>query len=160
MLSDDQNPSDYPYQLLIRARTQTQFEQAIIVITSRIAATALSKSVSEKLIPVTVKTVNSVTLRETVSNRAPAATSMISALQMLADFDDCGTPWPFHRWPHWPWPWPWPWQDGKPSPDPWANAGLFDAAALKTINGLALLVPQVGKELAETCQALLKGLSV
>lgn len=60
-------------------------------------------------------------------------------------------------------PWPWPlgpgaWQE-KPSPDPYVNAGLIDAAALKTISGLSKLAPEVGGELHEIANTFLKELA-
>jgi hypothetical protein len=158
VFSPDQDYSHEPYQLLIRARTQAQLERAIIIIASRIAAKAVSIRVSEKLAPVAAKTVARVALSASEATgrigRAPSATRVVSALQLVADFDDwCGTPW---RKP-WPWPWPGPWQEVKdPHPDPWRESGLFDVAVLKVVIGLAKLTPEVGGELAETSQGLLK----
>ena len=158
MFSPDQDYSHEPYQLLIRARTQAQLERAIIIIASRIAAKAVSTRVSEKLAPVAAKTAARVALSASEATgrigRAPSATRVVSALQLVADFDDwCGTPW---RRP-WPWPWPGPWQEVKePHPDPWRESGLFDVAVLKVVIGLAKLTPEVGGELAETSQGLLK----
>jgi hypothetical protein len=157
MFSSDQDYSQYPYQLLIRARTQAQFERAIIIIASRIATTAVSARVSEKLTKAAMKAASVVAFRDSGSGRAPSATSVVSALQLMADFDDwCGTRWP--RWP-WPWPGPWPWQEVKPSPDPWINSGLIDAVALKTIISLAKLAPEVGSELLDTSQAIAQELA-
>jgi hypothetical protein len=158
MFSPDQDYSHEPYQLLIRARTHAQLERAIIIIASHIAEKAVSTRISEKLAPVAAKTAARVALSASEATgrigRAPSATSVVSALQLVADFDDwCGTPWR----KHWPWPWPGPWQEVKePHPDPWRESGLFDAAVLKTVIGLAKLTPEVGIELAETSQSLLK----
>lgn len=151
MFSPDQDYKNSSYQLLIRARTQAQFEKAILAIVSRIAATAASPSASEKLTPSIAQAVSSITLRTSGEGRAPSASNVVSALRILADFDDwwCGTP---------PRPWPWPWwtESSKPSPDPWGNFGYLDMAALKAITNLAKLVtPEVGKDLAETSQSMM-----
>ena len=151
-LPDGPDYSDYPERFLIRARTQSQFERAIIIIASHIAATAVSARVSEKLVKVAKKSMVGVTLRDSKVESAPSAANLVSALQLIADFDDwCGTR---PRRP-WPWPWPGPWQE-KPQPDPWINSGMIDAAALKTIIGLSKLVPEFGSELQDISKDFLK----
>jgi hypothetical protein len=148
MFSPDQDYSNYPYQLLIRARTQAEFARAVIIVASRIVAAAASSRVSKELAPVVAKTVADLPVGR---GAAPPAAEVVSALQLVADFDDwwCGTP------PRWPWPWPGPWKE-DPHPDPWRESGLLDAAVLKAVNGLANLVPEIGGSLAGTSMRLLK----
>lgn len=154
MYSSDQVFSNAPYRLLIRARTQAQFEQAVIVIASRVATTAVSPGVAKKFKTAATHAVNTVSLREGNGGRAPSPTNVVSALQMLTDLDDwCGTP-----WPHKPFPWPWPWSKPDPHPDPWFEMGMFDVIALKTVAGLTKLVPEAGKELYDLSQVALKEL--
>jgi hypothetical protein len=151
MFSPDQDYSNYPYQLLIRARTQAEFARAVIIVASRIVATAASSRVSKELAPVVAKTVADLPVGR---GAVPPATKVVSALQLEADFDDwwCGTP------PRWPWPWPGPWRE-EPHPDPWRESGLLDAVVLKAVNGLANLVPEIGSSLADTSMRLLKELA-
>ena len=151
MFSPDQDYSDAPYRLLIRARTQAELERAIIIVATHIAATAGSKHVSEKLAPVAAKTASSIVLSQSLgrSHKAINSGDVVSALKLVTDFDDwCGTPW------HWPWPWPGP--DPGPDPRPWRESGLFDVAVLEAVKGLAQLVPDVAADLLGTSDALLK----
>lgn len=155
MYAPDQDYQNAPYRLLIRARSQAQFEQAVLAIVNRIAATAVSVRVAEKLAPAMTNTVAGVILRKSSAVQALPASSVMTALHALSDYDDwCGTPWPR------PWPWPWPWPE-KPQPDPWRDLGYLDMIGLKTINSLArLITTEVGKKLVESSQSLMEDLAV
>ena len=154
MYTFDQCYNNVPYELLIRARTQVQFDRAIFAISSHIAATVLSAQVSEKLAPVIRKTIANITLKdESEASRGLSATSIVAALHALADFDDyCGTPW------RWWWPRP-PRRPEPPEPWPidWREFGYFDIVALKTINSLASLIKgEVGQEVVNVSQSLIE----
>ena len=158
MYAPDQDISDVPYHILIRARTESQFNQAVLAISSRVAATMLSARASKELAPALTKAMANISLHEPRENREPSADSVLTALHALADLDDwCGTP---PRPPRWPWPWPWPWRiDDKldPDPVPWRELGYSDIIALKTITNLATLMPsEVGKDLAEISHSMIK----
>lgn len=156
MYSSDQDYSNLPYRLLIRARTQSQFEKAVITIASRIVTTAVSQGVAKKFKTPALQAIKSVSLRAGNGGKAPSPSNVVSALQMCAELDDwCGTPWP--RKPF-PWPWPWPWPEPDPHPDPWFEMGMFDVAAMKAVVGLTKLVPEVGQELLDLSQNVLKEL--
>jgi len=171
--SIDQDYNGYPYKVLIRARTQAQFERVVAILACEISVMAVSTMVSKALAPVATQTIAQATIseRNKEEGQEVSANQVMSALSVLADFDEyCGNgifPW---RWPipHFkqefrPEPVPWiqkpspdPW---KPDPTPWIDSGLLDVVVLNVVKDLAQMVPESCGALAEASHSLLKKLA-
>ncbi len=157
MYSIDQDIPSGVWQLIIRARTESELDRAIIIVGGRIAATVSSHRLANELAPVAARAVARVVR---TAEGAPAASSSISTdrvvgvLQLIADYEDrCPTPYlvPWRR-PHGPGVHIVDPEGLGPDPLPWDES--FNAVALATVTGLAALTEQ-GKELAQLSGQLL-----
>lgn len=154
----DEMPANAPYRLLIRARTELEFERAVLSTAAAIAGTIRAAAVAEKLGPAIAHALASTAeAQRPAPTRAPSAANVVSAMRAVASWEDdwCGTPpkpWP---WPR-PWPWPWPWPPfPDPSPDPWREIDILRVPSLIAIVELAKLT-ELGAPIAEIGQELIK----
>ena len=156
MWSSDQDMPHGPWQLIIRARTESELDRAIIIVSGRIAATVASPRLAKELGSVVTRSVARAAAGTGHDPASPgvSAERVVSALAVLADYEDiCPTPYVF--------PWRHPHGPGVnvvvhglgPDPLPWDES--FDAVALAATRRLAALSEQ-GKELAELAGALLE----
>lgn len=155
----DEMPTDAPYRLLIRARTELEFDRAVLSIAVAIARTITAADVAEKLGPALTRSLaaTAVSAERAPSARALPAAKVVAAMKAVAFWEDgwCGTPprpWPWP--PRWPWPWPWP-PFPDPSPDPWREIDILRIPALTAIVELAKLT-ELGGPIVEIGQEMLK----
>ena len=158
MWSSDQDMPRGPWQLIIRARTESELDRAIIIVSGRIAATVSSPRLAKELGPVVAHSVARAaggTGTEPGSSGV-SADKVVSALAALADYEDiCPTPYRF------PWqrphvPGPHIAEGAGPDPSPWDES--FAAVALATTQRLAALTSQ-GKGLAQAAGGILDRLA-
>lgn len=157
MWSSGQDMPRGPWQLIIRARTESEFDRAIIIVSGRIAATVASHRLAKELGTVAARSVARAAAG-TGQGHASAGVSaerVVSALAALADYEDiCPTPYVF--------PWRHPHGPGVTvegaGPDPLFWDESFDAVALAATRRLAALSEQ-GQELAESASHLLDRLA-
>jgi hypothetical protein len=142
-----------PWQLIIRARTESELDRAIIIVSGRIAATVGSPRLSRELEPVVAHAVadSVASIGQRSAATGVSADKVVSALAVLADYEDiCPTPYIFpFQGPHVPGPH----HTEGPDPMPWRES--FDAAALAATQQLAALTTQ-GQGVAEAAGSLLK----
>jgi hypothetical protein len=155
MWSNDQDMPRGPWQLIIRARTESELDRAIIIIGGRIAATVSSPRLAKELAPLVARSVaRAAGTRQDPASPGVSAERVVSALAALADYEDiCPTPYTF---PH-----PHPHGAGVNvviegiGPDPLRWDESVDAVALAATRRLAALSEQ-GQEVAEAAGSLLK----
>jgi len=156
MWSIDQDMPHGPWPLIIHARTEYEFERAVVLISGRIAGTVASPRLSEKLEPVVAHAVAHAAagLGQQPTSTGVPAEKVVSALAVLADYEDmCPTPYFFpFQGPHVPGPH----HTEGPDPSPWRES--YDAVALAATQRLAGLSKQ-GQGLSEAAGALLKQLA-
>lgn len=157
MWSSDQDMPRGPWQLIIRARSESELDRAIIIVSGRIAATVASPRLADELGPVAAR---AVARAAAGTGQDPASTGVspervVSALAALADYEDiCPTPYVFpFKHPHGPGP---RGEGSGPDPIPWDES--FDAVALAATQRLAGLSKQ-GGGLAQSAGALLDRLA-
>jgi len=156
MWSSDQDMPRGPWQLIIRARTESELDRAIIIVGGRIAATVASPELAEELGPVVARSVARAAGGATQGSSSPAvsADKVVRALAALADYEDiCPTPYVFpFLGPHVP-----VHRIGEgPDPMPWYES--VDVVALAATQRLAALSSH-GKGLAETAGGMLERLA-
>jgi hypothetical protein len=156
MLSIDQDVTREAWQFIIRARTETELDRAIIIVSGRIAATVSSPRLAKELAPVVARSVARAA-GAPGQDPAPSGVSsekVVRALAALADYEDiCPSPYRF--------PWqgphvPGPHHSDGPDPLPWDES--LDVVALATTQRLAALSSQ-GKGLAEAAGSMLERLA-
>ena len=156
MWSDIQDMPHGPWQLIIHARTESELDRAIIIVSGRIAATVATPRLAKELEPVVARSVAHAAagIGQQSGSTGVSAEKVVSALAVLADYEDiCPTPYFFpFQGPHVPGPH----RTEGPDPSPWLES--FDAVALAATQRLAGLSKQ-GQGLAESAGSLLKQLA-
>jgi len=156
MLYIDQDVAHEAWQFIIRARTETELDRAIIIVSGRIAATVASPHLAKEIGPVVARSVARAAAAPGQGEAASGVSSekVVRALEVLADYEDiCPSPYRF--------PWqgphaPGPHHSEGPDPMPWYES--VDVVALATTQRLAALSSQ-GKGLAEAAGSLLERLA-